>query len=226
MPEEKSSWVEEVRAAIAAPESWRERLRKLPAFRPRELIALSVVVAAVVTGAGVAFVRALPRPASPAPSVVPLPSASESGPAAPPLLVHVTGAVRRSGVYELPAGSRVIDGLRAAGGPAPNADVQALNLARALADGERLYVPRRGEAPPPDPGPGGGSGAGGAGGKVNLNTATTAELDGLPGVGPVLAQRIVDYRAQHGPFRDVKDLLKVDGIGEKKFASLKDLVTV
>jgi len=138
--------------------------------------------------------------------------------------------VRSPGVYTLPAGSRVIDALRAAGGAGPGADVRSVNLARPIADGERVYIPRKGEAPAPDVagggGTSGGSSGGAGGGKVNINTASESELESLPGIGQVLAQRIVDYRTQHGPFRDVKDLLKVEGIGQKKFDSLKDHVTV
>lgn len=225
---ESASWVDEARAALLT--GWGERLKEALSFRPRELVALTVVVLAIVLGAGVAFVRALPRGAAASPPVQALPSEAASPSPVPPVVVYVAGAVVRPGVYELAAGSRVVDALRAAGGLAPSADPSTLNLAQRLADGERIYVPRRGETPPPaQGGSGGGSpqGSSSIGGKVNINAATVAELDAqLPGVGPVLAQRIVDYRTAHGPFRDVRDLLKVEGIGQKKFDSLKDYVTV
>ena len=233
-----SSWVDEARAAIAGGGGFREtftavlksHLAKLPTLRPRELIALAVLVTAIVCGAGVAFVRALPRNGGSAKAasvgVKPL-SSTPSASASPSIVVYVTGAVLHPGVYDFPAGARVIDAVKEAGGPTAQADLDAMNLAAPLVDGSRLYVPRKGEAPPPDAAGGAAGGSGVAGGKVNINTATAAELDaGVPGVGPVLAQRIVDYRTQHGPFRAIEDLMKVEGIGQKKFDSLKDSVTV
>jgi competence protein ComEA len=208
------------------PLPWRVRLARLLEFRPREMAALAVAAMMVVAGAGFAFWRSLPKPepragATPLPAITP----SESPEAAGRLLVHVAGAVARPGVYEFEKGARVVDALRAAGGPVPGADVNSINLARPLSDGERVYVPRKGEAPPPEAGGPAGTGSS-AGQKVNINTATATELDSLPGVGPVLAQRIVDYRSKHGPFRSVRDLMKVEGIGQKKFDALKDYVTV
>lgn len=193
-------------------------------FRPRETVALALLGLLVLSGALVAFARSRPVPLEPAPAAVASPAPSSPAPAV--LFVHVAGAVRRPGVYDFAAGSRVVDALRAAGGPAAGADTDAINLARPLADGERIYVPRRGETPPPDSAPGGGAGPGTARGKVNINTASGSELESLPGVGPVLAQRILAYREQHGPFRTVRDLMKVEGIGPKKFASLEPYVTV
>ena len=212
----------------AAVASWRRRLASFVEFRPREAMALGVVCLALVAGAAFAYARSLPtRGAIPlaTPVAQPSPTASATG----GIVVNVAGAVRSPGVYTLPTGARVIDGIRAAGGPAPDADVGSINLARPMTDGERVYVPRRGETPPPEAATGGGATGGSSsssGGKVNINTASESELEALPGIGQVLAQRIVDYRTQHGPFRDVRDLLKVEGIGEKKFDSLKDHVTV
>lgn len=147
---------------------------------------------------------------------------------APELVVHVAGAVAKSGVYRLPPGSRVADAIAAAGGPAAEADVDSLNLAQPLVDGQKVWVPKKGEAPAPGAGgvsaPGGGAMP--AGGKVNINTAGLAELDTLPGIGPSLAQRIIDYRAAHGPFRSLEDLKNVSGIGEKRFDELKDYITL
>jgi len=147
--------------------------------------------------------------------------------------VHVAGAVVRPGVVELPSGSRVIDAVEAAGGARADADLDRLNLAALLTDGQRVAVARAGEPPPAldegaTGGPSGGAPAvgGAAGGPVNLNTATQQQLEGLPGVGPVLAQAILRERDRRGGFRRVEDLRGVRGIGEKRFADLRPLVTV
>lgn len=145
------------------------------------------------------------------------------------LLVHVTGAVRSAGLVSLPAGSRVVDAVAAAGGLADDADAAGVNLARPVADGEQLVVPRVGEAPaaagPAAGGSAGGSSAG-AGAIVNLNTATQDQLETLPRIGPALAQRILDWRQANGRFVKPTDLLKVTGIGQKLFDGLKDRVAV
>lgn len=228
MPEEKPTILDD-----EVP-SWRRRLLDLLEFRPRESIALGVLVIAIVAGAAYAYARSLPKSA-PESVASPIPTAEATGSLEPgssaAVFVHVAGAVNRPGVYELPAGARVIDGVDAAGGARPDADLSSINLARALTDGERVYIPRRGEVPPasvapPDPSGGGGGGSSNVSGKVNINTASVSELEQLPGIGEVIAQRIVDYRTQHGPYKTVRDLLKVEGIGEKKFESIKDHVTV
>lgn len=141
------------------------------------------------------------------------------------IVVDVSGKVRKPGIHRLPAGSRVVDALSAAGGVRPGADTDGLNRARFLVDGEQVVV----GVPAPPGGAGVGVGAGPAGGAgpavpVSLNTATVDQLDALPGVGPVLAQHIVDYRAQHGGFRSVDELREVNGIGERRFADLRNLV--
>jgi competence protein ComEA len=192
-------------------------------FHPRETVALAVLGAVLVAGAGLAYVRARPVAAArlapvASPSAVPSPE--------PAIWVHVVGAVRKPGVYSFRPGARVVDAVRTAGGFAPGADGQAINLARPLVDGEQVVVPRKGESPPPTAAGPAPPGAAAPGGKININLAGVSELDSLPGIGPVLAQRIVDYRTQHGPFRTVRDLLKVPGIGEKKFSSLEPYVTV
>lgn len=140
-------------------------------------------------------------------------------PAVSRILVHVLGAVAAPGVYELGDGDRVLDAIAAAGGRAADADLAAVNLARALKDGEQLVVPRIGDAAltaSPQVGDG----------LVNLNTADEATLDTLPRVGPALAQRIIAWREANGGFGSVDDLLSVTGVGEATLAGLRDLVTV
>jgi competence protein ComEA len=144
------------------------------------------------------------------------------------LRVHVVGRVRHPEVVVLAAGSRVEDAVRAAGGFAPGADQGAVNLARLLVDGEQIRVPVPGEVVTPAGGSGSGgtSGAGGGTGKVSLNAADASALDSLPGVGEVLAGRIVAWRREHGRFSTVEELGEVSGIGEKLLAQLTPLVTL
>lgn len=153
----------------------------------------------------------------------------------PELVVHVVGQVAEPGLVRLRSGSRVADAIEAAGGAKRGADLAALNLARALVDGEQVFVPKPGELPPVAPGaaaPGIGSGGVGAGpggagaATVNLNTADLATLETLPGVGPVLAQRIIDWRTEHGRFTAVEELGEVSGIGDKMLSQLRAKVTV
>jgi competence protein ComEA len=225
---------------------------RLLAFDPgrRGVKALAAVAVAVVMIAAVLAWRARPRidPVAVPPVEVTATTADRSagaaGAAAIParpgtsggteVVVAVGGKVRKPGLVRLPPGARVADALQAAGGADPGIDVALLNLARKVVDGELILVgvtpPPGAAAPNPGAPNGGGPAAGGAGapagGPVNLNTATLAELDGLPGVGPVLAQRILDAREAHGGFRAVSDLRKVDGIGDARYEQLKDLVVV
>ena len=153
------------------------------------------------------------------------------------VVVHVAGAVARPGVVQLPAGSRVHEAIAAAGGGTPGADLDRLNLATVVEDGQKIHVPLEGEEVPAADTPGtgqeaaaGGEGDGNAGtaagSKINLNTAGVEELDALPKVGPVLAQRIVDWRKEHGAFKNVEELDAVDGVGPKMLEALLPLVTV
>ncbi|KTR06400.1 hypothetical protein NS184_09435 [Curtobacterium luteum] len=168
-------------------------------------------------------------------------SVGASSASASVVVVHVAGAVADAGIVSLPAGSRVAAAVERAGGAARDADLGRLNLARPVVDGERVYVPRVGEDdPPPEIAPGVGaesgatgggasSGAGGTGAAdsaVDLNSADADALETLPGIGPALAARIIAWRAEHGRFGSVEDLLDVSGIGDAKFADLRDRVRV
>jgi competence protein ComEA len=169
-----------------------------------------------------------PGPLEPAARVRPYVSAG-----AAQVVVDVTGKVRHPGLRRLPTGARVADALTAAGGALPGTDTGALNLARVLVDGEQVVVgPARGPAGAlAAGGPGGGSAGAAAGagaaaaGPVSLNSATLDQLETLPGVGPVLAQRIIDYRVRHGSFTSTDRLGDVPGIGDRRLGELKPLVT-
>ncbi|MFK0235879.1 helix-hairpin-helix domain-containing protein [Streptomyces vinaceus] len=198
------------------------------AVEPRTVAAVGVVLAAAVAFGAQQYWTARPQPVTvppvPAPATAPAAAESPGPPAAAGggggrIVVDVSGKVRDPGVRRLPAGARVEDALAAAGGVRPGTDVSGLNRARVLVDGEQVVV----GAPPP-PAPGGGAGGGGGAGPLSLGTATVEQLDGLPGVGPVLAQHIVEFRTARGGFRSVEELRQVDGIGERRFADLRKLV--
>ncbi|MFD0376124.1 helix-hairpin-helix domain-containing protein [Streptomyces sp. NPDC127112] len=189
------------------------------------MAAVGVVLALAVGFAAQQYWSARPQPVT-APAVL-----APAPPATPPpvpgggpggsggrIVVDVGGRVREPGVRRLPGGSRVEDALAAAGGVRPGTDTSGLNRARVLVDGEQVLV---GVTAPPAPG-----GPGSVGGSVplSLGSATAEQLDGLPGVGPVLARHIVEFRTARGGFRAVEDLRQVDGIGERRFAELRKLV--
>ncbi|WP_431949299.1 ComEA family DNA-binding protein [Actinacidiphila sp. bgisy167] len=179
--------------------------------RPRTIAVPPVtgaLPAAAEVPAATSSAAAEPRTPSPAPGA----------PAV--LVVDVAGKVRKPGLRRLPTGSRVADAVDAAGGALPGTDTGTLNLARLLADGEQIVVGR--PAPPPAAGAGGTTAASGP---VSLNSATPEQLDALPGVGPVLARHIIDYRGRHGGFTSVEQLRDVNGIGDRRFSDLKPLVT-
>ncbi len=156
-------------------------------------------------------------------------------------VAHICGEVYNPGVYTLPSGSRVQDFLEAAGGSLQDADMNKINLARVVEDGEQIRVPSVNEILTPDstPGPAGSTGNTSPGstgdtssgsqtgdGKININTATIGELDNLPGIGPVIAQRVVEYRQEKGNFKKIEDIKNVKGIGEKIFENIKDLIVI
>lgn len=179
----------------------------------------AVAAAALLVLGAVVVLRAVQETPS---VVVPAAAGATVGAApaeAPEVVVHVVGQVLQPGLVHLPAGARLADAIDAAGGAGPEADLAAINLARVLTDGEQVVVPRPGEQP---------QSAGAAGGDpaIDLNTAATADLDTLPGIGPVLAQRIVDWRTEHGAFTAVDELAEVRGIGSSLLEGLRDLVRV
>ena len=206
-------------------------------FGVRRVVAVVVTTIAVVAGgwwllrapappteAGLPFAAPTSSP-PPATSTVPGPSPPTTQ--ATSVVVHVAGAVAAPGVYELPAAARTGEAVTAAGGPAPGADVDALNLAAPLRDGERVYVPVVGESvPPPIAAPGASAGSSVAPGPVDLNRASAGELDTLPGIGPATAEAIVTHREANGPFASVDDLEQVRGIGPAKLEAIRPLVTV
>ncbi|WP_019146121.1 ComEA family DNA-binding protein [Aeromicrobium massiliense] len=200
------------------------------------VVGVVLTAAAVVTVwwvlAGRPSEHAVPVTVETPASASPEPAASAATPGAggteagQPLVVDVAGKVRRPGIVELPAGSRVVDAIEAAGGVRGRPDTTSLNLARKLVDGEQVLVGVEAAAVPVAPAPGGVPGAAPApGAVVDLNTATLEQLDTLPGVGPVTAQAILSWREEHGSFTSVDDLLDVKGIGEATLAELRDLVS-
>ena len=182
----------------------------LPVSRRRALVlaaaalALLAVAGRTLAGAG----AAAEQPAEPL--------VAEPAAAAPKLVVHVAGAVRRPGLYRLAEGKRVADAVARAGGATAPADTAAINLAAPLADGMQVGVPRR---------VAGGDAGRAVAGRVSLSSATAAELDALPGIGPVTAQKILDYRADHGGFRSIDDLDAIPGIGPARIEQLRDVVS-
>ena len=224
--------------------SFRDRIDTLSRA---ELTGLAVVLVVTLAGAGLWYARSLPKPvelaempaATPAGGSIPFAEGSiapaVSGSAAPaasgvPMIVDVTGHVRRPGVYEFPPGSRVIDAIERAGGPRDGALLSALNLAAPLTDGQQIVVPREGEVVAGAvPGtvpfvPGAVPGAEGP--LVNINTADATALEALPGVGEVLAASIVAYRTEQGPFTSIDQLEDVSGIGPSTLEEIRPHATV
>ena len=202
----------------------------MPAVSRPQLVAYALA-ALVVVALGVRFMQGQARSA-----VAGAPAAAASGPApaavrieprhAAVALVHVAGAVRSPGVYRLREGERIQDAVRRAGGPRTGADLNAINLAAKVADGQQVVVPRRGAAALSGAGAGAGAGEPGSAPQapVSLNSATAEQLDTLDGVGPATASKILEYRRQHGGFRSIDDLGEIPGIGPKRLAALRGKV--
>jgi competence protein ComEA len=180
--------------------------------RPHE-VAITAAAALMLAASGVLLVARRPAP----------PIRIIDAPRSTAVVVQVDGAVMRPGVFPLPAGARIADALAAAGGAGPDADLSAVNLARPLRDGERVSVPLRSSAEAPS---GGVQGLPGNGAVLDLNAATAADLEALPGVGPVLARRVVDHRTQHGPFRRLDELLQVKGVGPRLLERLRPRIVI
>ncbi|MCU1558497.1 MAG: competence protein ComEA [Microbacteriaceae bacterium] len=192
--------------------------------RTRLRVGLGAAVVLVLLGFGIAvLVSALGSHGSTATVSPPTSTAAPTEAPGGTLFVHILGAVERPGLYTLSDGDRAVDAIASAGGFSATADQSQLNLARLIVDGEQIYVPNIGEAPPVASSDAVGTGVGG---KVNINTADAATLETLPRVGPAMAKRIVDWRAANGRFTAVEDLMSVSGVGEKTFEQLKDLVTI
>lgn len=193
-------------------EEWLERYRGILFFA---LIALAVV--------GVILFQMLrPEPQSiilSTPTPVPSPVAT---PTPRPLRVYVSGAVQHPDVYALPPDSIVKDALIAAGGATDKADLNRINLALPVSDGQQVYVPHLGEESLPVQPP---SNQPTSGGKININAASQAELETLPGIGPSIAQRIIDHRRANGAFAQIEDIMNVSGIGQGIFEKIRDLIT-
>ena len=190
---------------------------QLPEISRRRALAYVLALLAVLTLAG----RLALRSQDVSPVAAPLKNLRAAPTPARKVVVHVVGQVFRPGLYTLPDGSRVNDAIEKAGGAKPRAALELVNLAAPVADGQQVVVPSRREAAEAAAG---GSLGGAARGKVHLNSATLDQLDELPGVGPVTAQKILDYREAHGAFGSVNELDAVPGIGPARLAELRDLV--
>jgi competence protein ComEA len=231
---------EEVRGGWVPETMLPDRLRGSRfALSPRHVVVVALVLVIGLAWAGCSVLRARPQVVpDPQPSAglvpgTPVTSPPGASPAATPsgsaavVVVHVAGKVRRPGLVRAKPGSRVADVLAMAGGALPGVDLTTLNLARPVTDGEQILVGVSGAPQPTGTQLGSPTTPGTTTGEpLNLNTATLAQLDSLPGVGPVLAQRILDWRTEHGRFTSVDELQEVTGVGTKKFESLKPHVHV
>jgi competence protein ComEA len=198
--------------------------------RNRGFVVVMLMNLALLGGLFIWLERPAPSPieiAPPEPTPSPVPTATSTP---SPLRVYVSGAVVRPDVYRLETGSIVKDAIDVAGGVTEDADLIHINLAQELRDQQQIYVPRIGEEEPPPPVTGGESAPPSRfaepTGKININTATTEELDTLPGIGPALAQRIIEYREDNGSFKSIEAIVGVSGIGEATLEKIRDLITV
>ncbi len=196
--------------------------------KQRGYIILCSVFSLIVGGAVGYFTPRSQKTSNPIVVSTPLPTATLSfTPTPAPIRVYVSGAVRQPAVYELSRGSIIQDAMDAAGGPAADADLDHINLALELQDQQQIYVPRQGESSQPPAVSGGSSGSGEiAGTPININTATAAELETLPRVGPTMAQRIIEYREANGQFVTIEEIQNVQGIGTATFEGFKDMIVV
>lgn len=224
----------------------------MPSFSKHQLIAAYIIVAAALVGTGALLMKSqvfggftsreikFIEPAG----VVPTEASPEKAPAK--ICVHVAGRVKKPGLYELEPGSRVVDAVKAAGGELANADMESVNLAQKLSDGEQVFIAAKGSVPAPSasvvsngkpktpaaPGPAN-NGNWEPGpvkikpgeGKINVNTAGLDDLQRLPGIGPAMAQRIIDYRKKHGNFKAVEEMDEIEGIGPSTLEKLKPFVS-
>jgi len=191
--------------------------------RRRALLAAAVALALLLLAVRYVLPAGTTTPAAPLPPP-PAPGASATGASAGRVVVDVVGAVRQPGLYRLPQGSRIADAVAQAGGATGKAQLAQVNLAAPLADGEQVVVPKRGAVGAVAPS-GAGAGAGtGPAAPVQLSTATLEQLETLPGIGPVMAQKILAFRTKHGAFSSVDELDAVSGIGPKRLDQLRDLV--
>jgi competence protein ComEA len=188
-------------------------------FEERKTLVLAIIGFLIVAGVAAFSIRW--RPAE---SIVIEPPAPTATPG--PIQVYVSGAVAQAGVYVLPPDAIVLDAIEAAGGANSDADLSHLNLAQHLSDGEQVHVPQIGESSVLPSQSEDGESEVTVTWPLNINTAAQAELETLPGIGPVLAQRIIEYREAHGPFATIEDIQNVPGIGPEKFDDIKDLITV
>ena len=205
----------------------------MPAVSRPQLVAYALA-ALLVLALGVRFMQGQARSAAVATPAGASAGATAAGTASAPVriepkpaavaLVHVAGAVRTPGVYRLREGERIQDAIRRAGGTRPGADLNAINLAAKVADGQQVVVPRRGAAGAAAAAVGAAAPGGPAQPPVSLNTATAEQLDTLDGVGPATAAKILDWRRQHGGFRSIDDLGEIPGIGPKRLAALRTKV--
>lgn len=208
------------------------RIRWQP--HPRAVAILLVVVVAVAVASGLAHSVQPRQSTSPSPAatdVAPSRAATTPASSAPTpagVVVHVVGSVARPGIVKLPGGARVLEAIEAAGGVVADADVAAVNLARVVEDGEQLVVPRQGETLRETEASAASAASGSAdgAGRVKVNSANESQLTELPGIGPALAARIVDYRREHGPFSRIEDLADVPGIGVKTLEKFRDKVAL
>jgi competence protein ComEA len=213
-----------------APSSWRERLDDLAdrfGVEPVRLVVgvvvaviVVVVVLVVIGGRGASGAQTSSSASSRSPGDVSILPPATTSTTSVDSWVDVTGAVAHPGVYRLPSGARATDAVAVAGGPSSEGDLESINLAARVTDGQRIYVPRRGEAVPADPA------ATASDARIDLNTATADQLDTLPGVGPATAKAIIDWRQQHGRFQTVDDLLHIRGLGRSRVDALRPKVVV